>query len=179
MGPPAAAPVSTATCWPSTFARAPAVSRATVSDGPPAWNGDTIVMKRLGKSWASAAGATRSATARQGIGLIMWASRFRVATDWTAACLCPLLHHHHHHQHDTERLLAPARREGGAPRPLDGLSHRIGIAPARLGHVLDRLQGDVVGDLGEFLAVLVGLRDADQLDFRIGRQHPLVVPAGA
>src|SRR3981189_1519503 len=168
MVPPGPVTFSTPTCWPSTFDIGPAISRATVSDGPPAWNGDTIVMKRLGKSWASAAGATRSATARQGIVLIMWASRFRVATDWTAACLCPLLHHHHH-QHDTERLLAPARRDGGAYRPLDGLSHRIGIAPARLGHVLDRLERDVVSELGEFLALLVGLRDADQPHFRRGR----------
>src|SRR5882672_4586486 len=129
MVPPAPVTFSTTTCWPSVFDIGPAISRATVSDGPPAWKGDTMVTKRLGKSWAWAAGVTRSATARQGIVLICGPPDFAWRRIGPPRCLCPSLHHHH--QHDTERLLAPARRNGGAHRALDGFPDRIGVAPAR------------------------------------------------
>ena len=42
MVPPAPVTFSTTTCWPSAFPIGTATRRATVSDGPPAWNGATI-----------------------------------------------------------------------------------------------------------------------------------------
>src|SRR5262245_59597381 len=54
MVPPAPVTFSTTTCWPSAFDIGTAIRRATVSDGPPAWNGATMVMNREGNSCALA-----------------------------------------------------------------------------------------------------------------------------
>src|SRR5712691_1801213 len=61
--PPAPVTFSTTTCWPKIFDIGPATSRATVSDGPPAWNGATMVTNRVGKSCARAPGAPASCSA--------------------------------------------------------------------------------------------------------------------
>jgi hypothetical protein len=50
MVPPAPVTFSTTTCWPKALDIGAAMSRATVSEGPPAWNGATIVTKRVGNS---------------------------------------------------------------------------------------------------------------------------------
>jgi hypothetical protein len=48
MVPPAPVTFSTTTCWPKAFDIGVAIRRATVSEGPPAWNGATTVTNRVG-----------------------------------------------------------------------------------------------------------------------------------
>src|SRR5471032_970872 len=60
MVPPAPPTFSTIIVWPSDFIMLCATRRATVSVGPPAPNGTTMVIARVGKSWAALAIANAS-----------------------------------------------------------------------------------------------------------------------
>src|ERR1700756_767416 len=85
--------------------------------------------------------------------------RDAVSPDYGAARLHPGFGSHHDHLHHADRLLAPAVGDGAADGALDRLDHRLGIAPARLGEILDGVEHGVVGDRVEPLALGIGLRN--------------------
>src|SRR5262249_23574359 len=154
------------------------MSRATVSDGPPAWNGATMVTKRVGKSWACArdvqsigptaadARASNNVDARWSDILVTAVSRATVPQN-------PRLHFED--VHVARGLLVPYVAEAGTyPAP-----HRLGdgfrITPADARHRFERLDRGVIGDLLDPASRGGGFRDAGQHHRRIRRQVAALV----
>ena len=69
--PAAPAAFSTMTRWPSVAVRRSAITRATMSVGPPAPNGTMMVIGLLGNGWACACGMIDNAIAAQARSPIM------------------------------------------------------------------------------------------------------------
>src|SRR4051812_1077229 len=81
-------------------------------------------------------------------------------------CTVPRLYRQYLHQ--AYRLLAPVSRNGGTHAALDRFLDRLRIAAAPLGQVLEGVDRRIVGDLEHRLAVGIRLRNADEIDMRVG-----------
>ena len=106
---------------PAAFDIGPAMSRATVSEGPPAWKGATIVTNRLGKSCVFAPDAQTQI-----------AAAIKIAVQFMAYSLS-VLTLHLEDLHATHRFLPPMLRNRRTYPAPHSFRDRIGIAPPWLG----------------------------------------------
>src|SRR5262252_267979 len=76
---------------------------------------------------------------------------------------------------ETQRLLAPLRRDRGTHAALDGISDRFRIAPPATRQIFDGLDRGLVRDVVEPPTVCGELGDTDQFDDWLADQRPSIV----